>query len=306
MQNGLEITNCQIGGNVQLQGLAGSMDSFICASHVGGDVTIQQDAAREALVIGGSSDCYGGNSFGHDVTIQNNLGPVDFENNTVAHDLHVAGNQAGATVDGDQISHDMTVQTDLGGTDVSNDNIVHDATCQGNTPATTGSGNEVDGNDQGCFVGTQTQCTPGSGGGFCFAYGSSADGSTDGTVGSNDPSSGTETINISFNTQPLPCSNPNNGDTMVFNVSNAGSTQAGHLGRLWGRCRQCQCRLSEQQQPGDRLLRIADSVHVDGPWHAGPVRPEWAVLWSASDVCVRREREPDQRPMPRGFVFLLG
>jgi hypothetical protein len=74
------------------------------------------------------------------------------------------------------------------------------------------------------YKGTPTTCSePNSG---CYASAQSADGTAEGSIYTESPSSGTETITIGFGTAPLPCTTPGTGDTMAFTVTNSGGAKS--------------------------------------------------------------------------------
>ena len=70
------------------------------------------------------------------------------------------------------------------------------------------------------FVGTQNTCPSGSG--QCTTSATSADQSTSTTISSTAPSSGLETVQAFFDTEPLPCATVGAGDTLVYSVTNPG------------------------------------------------------------------------------------
>jgi hypothetical protein len=71
---------------------------------------------------------------------------------------------------------------------------------------------------------TTTTCAGGDGGYCDTTLLTSPDGTTSADIFTSDPTTGSETISVSFTTVPLPCStSPLEGDVLVFSATNAGS-----------------------------------------------------------------------------------
>jgi hypothetical protein len=109
---------------------------------------------------------------------------------------------------------------------VTSNGVRHDGMCDQNSPATTGAANVIGHHNDGCPTGPatgQTDCPPTTNGGTCSTpFVSSGDGSSAAQISSPGPTSGTESIDISFNTEQAPCSDPGTGDTLIFSTINAG------------------------------------------------------------------------------------
>jgi hypothetical protein len=76
------------------------------------------------------------------------------------------------------------------------------------------------------YKGTVTTCSSGPESYGCFESTKSADGTAEGSIYTQSPASGQESITIAFGTAPLPCTTPGTGDTMAFTVTNAGSAKS--------------------------------------------------------------------------------
>jgi hypothetical protein len=120
----------QKGGKLDARGVTVSHDVtadtpagvVVCGSAVSHDLTVKNGGSAASVLVGDKSGgCATGNTIGHDLDVENNAGPVDVGNNSVAHDVTVQGNKPGGAV-------------------VNRNSAGHDATCKGNSPQT-GSGN---------------------------------------------------------------------------------------------------------------------------------------------------------------------
>ena len=86
----IDLTGGSVAHDASIQGTAGGQDIFSNIT-VGHDMTIQTSGPRASWQVGH-------NQIGHDATIEQNQGPIDFENNIVTHNATFAGNTGGVTV----------------------------------------------------------------------------------------------------------------------------------------------------------------------------------------------------------------
>jgi hypothetical protein len=115
-----------VGHDIHIQGTTGfypvSGDNYICNQAVGHDVVVQKSAFTAfRWVIGDNGEPFYlgcGNSIAHDLVVKDNLSRVDISGNNslngisqpagIGHDLNVAHNHGGTTVDFNTAGHDCT------------------------------------------------------------------------------------------------------------------------------------------------------------------------------------------------------
>ena len=114
----LSLSNVRIGGNLVVN--SGAAGIVVCASSIGGDVTVV--AAAGPVIIGSPfADACAGNTVGASAKVASNRGGVRFDGNRINANLQATGNSGGPTV--------------IGG-----NTIAASLQCSGNTPAATNGG----------------------------------------------------------------------------------------------------------------------------------------------------------------------
>jgi hypothetical protein len=138
-----------IGGNLQIQNLAGSAgQNQVCGSFVNNNLTFQNNGAP--VLIGAASALSGpvpvpvlscaGNYIDGNLTVQNNTAAVSAVGNKVGNNLTVQNNSASTIVNGNDVDGNLEDQNNTGPTQVFNNYAGKNLQCQQNS-SITGGGN---------------------------------------------------------------------------------------------------------------------------------------------------------------------